>query len=171
MRIVALAILTLAIGCGGPDEVDVSEFRRAGAPPAYWLGRSFDGLPLTDAHTGPGGEPTFVYGTCTPSSDTGCAPPLELQHWPLSRRDPRKFEIAPGEPTPCRLVGDGRITAAQFVTTGGTELYLGDRVVVVFASDERLPAVLRELRALSAQEPALPHPPAWVNEVLERCER
>jgi hypothetical protein len=166
----ALAASVLA-GCGGSDAVDMSGYRRPGAPPTYWLGRAFEGLPLTEVTEPDAPTPTFVYGTCEPSSDSGCAPPLELQHWRLADRRPDKFTIAPGEPTPCQLVGDGRITAARFPTTGGVELYLGDRVVVVFSRDELVPKVMRQLRPVKAQSPALPRPPAWVARQLERCRR
>ena len=161
----------LAAGCAGSGPVDVSEYQRPDAPPTYWLGRSFQGLPLTDAHTGPGGEPTFVYGTCTPKSDTGCAPPLELQHWPLSKRPPGGFEMAPGRPAACGLVSSARVTAARFETTGGVEVYLGDRVVVLFGADDLIRRALRTLRPVKEQNPPLPAPPAWVAEALARCER
>lgn len=159
----------MSAGCAG-SAPDVSDLRRPDAPPTYWLGERFDDLPLTEVLHAEHGDPTFVYGTCTPHSDTGCAPPLELQHGRLTARDPRKFESTPGQPAPCRLVGDGRITAAQFFG-GDVELYLGDRVVAVFASVERVPGVLRELRPVKAQEPALPRPPAWVTKFLRRCGR
>ena len=167
MRAALVALVAVIAGCAGSRPVDISELRRPGAPPAYWLGRSFEGLPLTEVlHPD---SPTFVYGTCEPSSDAGCAPPLELQHWPLAKRRPGAFEMAPGQATPCRSVRGARVTAARFATTGGVEVYLGDRVVVLFGAERLIQAALRELRPVKTQQPALPPPPAWVSETLARC--
>jgi hypothetical protein len=48
------------------------------------------------------------------------------------------------------------------------EVYLGDRIVVVFTGPDRLGKVLQELRPVKAQEPALPPQPAWVTKALAR---
>ena len=164
-----LVVVLLAVlgGCAS-GSVDLSEYRRPEVPPTYWLGETFEGLELTDAHGGPEG-PTFVYGTCESSSNGGCAPPLELQHWPLSKRPPGSFELPPGEPAACRRVPSARVTAAAFATSGGVEVYLGDRVVVLFGDEELIRKARPRLRPVKEQKPALPPPPAWVLESLARC--
>jgi len=167
-KLVCLLLSAVAAGCGGSGSAEVSELRRPGAPATYWLGESFDGLPLETTDVGTG-RPDFIYGTCEPGSDGGCAPPLELQQWALLERPPTGFEAAPGRPASCRRVAGGGITAARFATTGGVELYLGDRVVVVFTDGDRIGKVMEELRPVKAQQPALPPPPAWVSRALERC--
>jgi hypothetical protein len=78
--------------------------------------------------------------------------------------------MAPGRPASCRLVAGSRITAAEFETTGGVELYLGDRVVVLFGRPDLIRKAMRDLRPVRPQEPALPPPPAWVAEALARCD-
>ena len=163
-----LLLATLTTGCGGSESADISKFRRAGGPPTYWLGESFDGLALETTDVGTG-RPDFIYGTCEPSSDAGCAPPLELQQWALLERPPGAFEAAPGRAASCRDLSDGQLTAAEFETTGGVEVYLGDRVVVIFAARDLATKAMRELRPIRVQEPALPPPPAWVDKALERC--
>jgi hypothetical protein len=170
----ALAILWAAAACGSVStpgsggSVDISNVRRSGTPPAYWLGERFAGLPLT-ANAGSATRPSFIYGTCDPSPHGGCAPPLELQHWPLSERGPGVFQIAPGRRTNCRLPSVSRVTAAIFATTGGVEVYLGDRVVVLFGKSGLVRKAMLELRPVKPQQPALPRPPAWVFEQLRRC--
>jgi hypothetical protein len=68
----AVALLRSASACGGDSGTDIEELRASSAP-VYWLGESFDGLPLTYST-----ERLLVYGDCEPESDTGCAPPLQL---------------------------------------------------------------------------------------------
>jgi hypothetical protein len=150
--------------------VALSDIRRPDSPPAYWLGERFEGLPLA-ANAGTGERPTFVYGTCKdhPGSEGGCAPPLQLQHWPLAERFPNKFEVAPGRRTSCRLLDVAEITAAVFETTGGVEVYLGERVVVLFGEPVLIRKAMSALRPVRPQNPALPPPPAWAQDQLRRC--
>lgn len=178
---VSALLAVLAAACGGTEversteakplpAVELSGLRRPGTPPAYWLGERFEGLPLA-ANAGTVDEPTFVYGTCTvsPGSDGGCAPPLQLQHWPLAERAPARFEVAPGRRTSCRLPSVVGITAAIFETTGGVEVYLGERVVVLFGDRALIRKAMSDLRPVRRQQPNLPPPPAWVHDQLRRC--
>ncbi len=61
-----MLVLGLLAGCGVSSEltstVELSVVRAPGAPPSYWLGEQFEGLPLT-ANAGTAERPTFVYGT------------------------------------------------------------------------------------------------------------
>lgn len=67
--------------------------------PLYWLGESFESLPLTKIawFTPERGSPTdntidFIYGTCTPpAGGGGCAPPLSIQVSPLDFTPPEKI--------------------------------------------------------------------------------
>lgn len=169
-----VAVLTAACGgstaATGAGTVALDGLRAAEAPPAYWLGERFEGLPLT-ANAGGVERPTFVYGSCEipPGSDGGCAPPLALQHWPLAERSPNRFQAAPGQRASCSLLAEPNLTAAIFETTGGVEVYLGDRVVVLFGERDLIRKALRELRPLKLQQPTLPPPPAWVHDQLHRC--
>lgn len=78
-----LATLTCIVGflaaCGG-SAGDLTSVEGSSLP-YFWAGSSFDGLELE--HVEPydeTGVAFLVYGTCEPSSDGGCPPPLELQH-------------------------------------------------------------------------------------------
>ena len=79
---VALVACTAAVaGCrSGDGSVNLEEFRDANAP-YYYVGPSFDGLPVTHILRYREGEADVAYGTCKPpSGEGGCPLPLELQH-------------------------------------------------------------------------------------------
>jgi hypothetical protein len=79
------------------EDVDgkLSRIRAASGPPVYFLGRRFAGLPLTHAESERAGHALFVYGTCKipPGSDSGCAPPVQIQ---VFRFDPNMWRAAVG---------------------------------------------------------------------------
>ncbi len=165
------AALTLA-GCGGgtvrpKSTVDLNDLRARSAPPAYFLGKRYENLPLTGI-VGSSSAPHFIYGTCKirPGIDTGgCSPPLQVQNWRVSERPPSKF----ARDIPCRRLTLGRLPAAVFASTGGVEVYVGDRTVVIFANTEtqmrRAAAALRPVKG-----GALPEPPGWIRKQLaSRC--
>jgi hypothetical protein len=140
----------------------------AATPPArtYWVGSSFAGLPLTHKDA-----TTYIYGTCEPPRDGGCAPPLQVQNWTLQQRHPSRFARA----IRCvRGVVRGR-PAAVFESSGGIEVYLGRTVVVLFGHPAgRVMRAARALRPYPAE--ALPRrlatPPVGVQKTLvERCRR
>lgn len=135
----ALALLALA-GCGGSRDLgaEVESLRQAEGPPLWWVGESFEGLALEDAE-----ESGFIYGTCEAKSDQGCAPPLEIQNYLLSERHPSAFSVPR-----CRRVTVRGFPGAFFATSGGLDLYLGGRTIVLFGSSEA-----RVLRAANALRP------------------
>ena len=66
MRILrAGAALTCLVAFSGSDPVDLTPLRTSNAPPSYFLGTEFEGLPLT-AQAGTVATPDFIYGDCTP---------------------------------------------------------------------------------------------------------
>lgn len=143
----------------------MAELRSSSAAASYFLGPKFDGLPLT-AIIGQRDAPDFIYGDCTPPSGIdagGCPPPLEVQHWPVSKRPPSRFahDIA------CHRVKIHGRTAAIFESTGGIEVYIGMSTVVIFADSAR-----RMKRAAAALRPvkggAVPPAPGWVERQLAR---
>jgi hypothetical protein len=157
-----MALLFLLSACGGNSGVGIDELRASGAP-LYWLGEEFDGLPLVHAS-----ERGFIYGDCDPGPDSGCAPPLQLQYWPLSQRHPSKFTITPGSPAPCTRGTVGGTKVAAFTTTGGLEVYIGRTVVVVFAEWQRTLRAVKALRPLDGAG-RLPEPPSELDRALVRC--
>lgn len=171
-----LAATTLiTVACGASERVDEGELQRVRAAsdrPLYYLGESFEGLPLTHADaTGRGGS--FIYGTCEPSgSDSGCAPPLQVQNWTLAARHPSKFELTPGERAPCKRLTVRGVPAAIFTTSGGAlEVYAGTTVAVIFGEPRQVRRAALALRPLGSARPRrpLPAPPPSVGRALRRC--
>ena len=166
-----VVVLLLATACGASREakpksdITLSQLRRPSAPPTYFLGSRYQGMPLTGI-VGGLGRTTFIYGTCRiQPGQEGCAPPLELQHWSLRERPPWKFPAG----TSCRLVQVRGVAAAAFASSGGLEVYLGNRVVVVFG--RTLAAMRRAVVALRPVKPGsgqLPAPPARVTRYVSR---
>ncbi len=131
--VVAGALLVLATGCwldGGPDsDFTLEEVRDRPGPAPYFVGEEFEGLPLTAIV---GADPmTFIYGDCDPGGgDGGCAPPLEVQVWPIERRPPGSIDLE------CRAV---EIRGAPGAFYGpDLDLYVGDFTVVIFGHTKEL---------------------------------
>jgi len=83
----ALTALVLGIvgaGCAIGDDVeaDLETAREFNAYPLYWAGERFEKLDVS--YVSLGGEAVgFTYGTCEITGDHGCAPPLQIQIFPL----------------------------------------------------------------------------------------
>jgi hypothetical protein len=197
--VVMAAAVALLTGCGAQDraggtspelEADLERIERESAGPVYWLGSSFEGLPLTHGEgsqppltPGPRGDratgapeppptpargPVFVYGECNGEGNgdsfhcTG--PQVQLQHWPIASpsRYPDSFS--------CTRTTIRGVPAAQF---DGFEIYIGRALIRIYAPDQaqarRAAAALRPLDgSASAREP-LPRPEIDVSEALRRC--
>jgi hypothetical protein len=174
--IVATAAALAILGACGAGEThlgakDVSRAQAQAGGPLYWLGESFDGLPLT--HVQPGGSgPTLIYGECrgegSGDSFHCTAPQVQLQHWQLSRRHPRMFMSTPSEPAPCGRGTAQSVPIAAFVTSGGIEVYAGHTVVVVFGEPRRAVRAAQALRDVGTRT-VMPLPPPDVSQALERC--
>ena len=55
----------------------------------FWLGETYQGLPLTDTVYAESEKVVlFVYGTCDPGHEEGCAPPLSLRVEPCVQSPP-----------------------------------------------------------------------------------
>jgi hypothetical protein len=147
--VIAATLVALAAPCSSLAVDRPSHAYRcptSGSPPAfahYWVGSSFENLPLTDRLFRCGGAYrsdavvrtnsfSVLYGDCD-ASDGGCALPLEIQTWPACDRSFADYDFLPGlfpRPPIGRLRG---VPSARF--EGGTrlELYTGEVTVVVFA--------------------------------------
>lgn len=170
----ATLIATLGLAACGErtlrpkSTVSIDDLRAQSAPPAYFLGDRFENLPLT-AIVDSISAPDFIYGTCKikPTllpTDAGCSPPLQVLNYRFSERPPSKF----ARDSSCRrLAIGGGLPGAVFAGTGGIEVYVGDRTVVIFANTEaqmrRAAAALRPVKGGS-----LPEPRAGIREQLAR---
>ncbi len=120
--------------------------------PLYSLGRSFRGLPLMAilrrCDRPYPGEPiranfvSYIYGTCTPSGDEGCAPPLEVQVAPACERNWASYGDHSGRLETLRGVPAADLGGGQL------ELYAGASTIVIFAgSSAKARAAAKAIRA------------------------
>lgn len=105
--------------------------------PLYWLGESFESLPLTKIvwFTPERGFPTqdvvdFAYGTCTPPPEGGCSPPLVIQVEPVCWRLPETISGVKLDD-----VFDFRGAKAVWLD-GHLRIWTGDSEIAVFAQSQ-----------------------------------
>ncbi len=130
-------------------------------------GRSVDGHALTAVlrRDDRASYVSFVYGDCAAERDTGCAPPVEVQTWPLCRRSLALYDsgAAPGSARPERVLVRG-VPGALFDQGTRLELETGQSLVVVFARSRELALrIADELEAVDGSVAAgspLPPPAA-----------
>jgi hypothetical protein len=149
--LVAAGALWVGSGSGPGGNITLAQARAFDEFPLVWAGESVAGLPLTAVlrRNDEARYVSFVYGDCTPTSDGGCSPPVEVQVWPASARGLGSYGSGAGapvlEPTSARGVAAGFVGEAQL------ELYGKRSTVVVFSdSRERSLEVASVLRCLSA---------------------
>ncbi len=107
--------------------------------PVYYAGDSFEELPLVAVQrdvTGFSNDVGFIYGTCQPTYDAGCAPPLVIQVWPACIRNPALYAAAgsmgiPSEPATVRGV-----PSAYFEDGERLEIQTGVSTIAIFGSDK-----------------------------------
>ncbi len=81
---IALGSCALALGaCGNtlqdrPIPHNTLESLLVAPYPVYWLGRSFQGMEITEASHDPGGAFTVQYGDCVEGGQGTCVPPLRV---------------------------------------------------------------------------------------------
>jgi hypothetical protein len=187
-------------GCGAGERSDraapgvtneLERIARESRGPVYWLGPSFEGLPLTHSEgpqalpprpartvERPSGVPTrppaprpgpfFVYGECNGEGEgdsfhcTG--PQVQLQHWPIASpsRYPEYFS--------CTRTTIRGVPAAQF---DGFEIYIGDSLIRIYAPTQaharRAASALRPIDGSAGPSEPLPPPAIDVEQALARC--
>jgi hypothetical protein len=104
---------------------------------------------------------SFVYGSCVPGVNSGCAPPVEVQVWPACLRNLALYDPSvPGTPIPERTLVRG-VPAAIFDDGLRLEIHTGRSLIVVFGdSADRVKQVADDLRGVNVASPAdAPLPP------------
>jgi hypothetical protein len=133
---------------------------------AYWVGESFEGLPLTDRsyecqgppQEYPVGRPNFVdliYGDCDPGDDV-CAFPLEIQTSPACDRWWSLLDLGyPGDPVQHPPLTSVRGVPAGRIEDGfGLDVYTGEFTATVFGdSRDRVRRAARALRLEGEPDP------------------
>ncbi len=82
LSLAGLCALALA-ACGDTLQVqpiphNILESLIVAPQPVYWLGGTFEGLPVTEASHDPGGAYTIGYGNCVEGGQATCVPPLRV---------------------------------------------------------------------------------------------
>jgi hypothetical protein len=164
----AVAAAACSLSRGPESDFTLDEVRDRPGPAPYFVGEKFEELPLT-AIVGDVGRLTFVYGDCDPEGgDGGCAPPLEVQVWPIGRRPPGVISAM----IDCQRV---TVRGAPGAFFGGPDLdlYVGDYTIVIFAESReqarRAAEALRPVDAAGPDSGDLPAPKLHADTALERC--
>jgi hypothetical protein len=195
LLVVAAALLA---GCGAQERTDgaspaledVERIKRESAAGVYWLGPSFEGLPLTHAEpahpelargpsperapgvpgppASPGPGPIFLYGECNSEGEAdnrGCTrPQVRVYHRAITSpgRYPDYFS--------CTRMTIRGVPAAKF---SGFEIYVGESLITIDAPTQaqvrRAAAALRPVDGSAGPGEPLPPPVIDVGNALKRC--
>jgi hypothetical protein len=160
-----LVAMALTLGaCDGESGSDTSAVDEASSfddYTLYYVGKSYDNLPLTFAELGPGhGEGrrrawSFGYGDCElPEGEGGCPLPLEIQNWSICTRFPALY--------PGPIPNTESVRGAETLRAGGgLDVYTGRTAVVVFGQGDDKAQVVEDLRRVAdGVEPKRLPPPA-----------
>lgn len=158
--VLLLAVLLGGCGADEPERADPAQARaaqRAAGHTLYWAGSSLSGLPLTGVLRGPP-RTTFIYGSCDPGgSDTGCAPPLEIQISSICDANALVLDIRPRATRRARGV-----PVRDYGEAGRLALDVGTSYVTVSSARASLEsaaiAALRTVGGLRRGGAALPAP-------------
>ncbi len=166
---VPMIVVVLLVSGGDappPGAADVRAAQDAVDFPIYWAGESVAGLPLTGVNR-KGAQVSILYGDCTPSGDSGCPLPVEIQTTSMCDRNPLILDVRPRESRRVRGV------TAREHTEGDLSLETGTSNVTVFTRPEHREQVLAALRPArepsgggpNADLPAARYPHAYVLEL------
>ena len=162
-----LAIMLGAAAMGGPEQVRSASGLKPCPPEgsnavnfsAYYLGDSFSGHALTKTlrvcnrpYPGErvrGNYISYIYGDCTPGTDSGCAPPVEVQSAPACERSKPSRRIR----RRARRYKVRGVPAVQFRGESRIELFTGDATVLIFG---RTPSEVRKAAAALRSIPESP---------------
>lgn len=147
----------LAVPDGGDDAGRwmIEDARQFDEFSLYWLGDSYEGLPLTkiiryrydpEPPIPPmeaGNSVTFIYGTCEPPPDGGCAPPLSIVVEPYCMKPPER--VAPAvRGTPFQVRG-----ALAEQIGDHLRIWTGDISISIFTEPTSLIDAANQLRLVS----------------------
>jgi hypothetical protein len=123
--------------------------------PVYWLGGTFDGLPIISVARDPGGAYTIKYGNCRQGGENVCVTPLEIVTSPDN-------SFRPGGSTPERALALRGISGTLAQNGRTIEVSTGGVVVDLYADSAALAraAAERMVTINGAQLPGAPLPRA-----------
>jgi hypothetical protein len=148
----AAAAAVAGAGCGDtlqdrPISHNTLETLLAAPYPVYWLGRTFDGLAITEANRDPGGAFSVQYGDCKVGGQGTCVAPLRV----VTSADNSFLPGSSGAHIPVAVRGVSGL-AAQ----GGRAIVLptGGVVIAIYALHRDVAAAAaRAVAPINAPEP------------------
>jgi hypothetical protein len=119
--------------------------------PVYWLGRSFQGLPIISVARDPAGAYTIKYGNCRQGGENVCITPLEIVTSPDN-------SFRPGGSTPQRSISVRGVTGTLAQDGRTITLATGPVVVDLYADSASLAraAVATMVTINAVQQPGAP---------------
>jgi hypothetical protein len=133
VRVLGIALALAIFGCQSDEDhltrEDVSQAQEDADVPIYWLGESFDALPLTNAEVEGRGRALLVYGECDGESEGGdsfhCTKPqIQIQQFPFASV---AWRVAAG----CKTLPS--IRGVPTLRHDGLVLVTGDGIVKIYA--------------------------------------
>jgi hypothetical protein len=126
--------------------------------PVYWLGATFEGMPVSEANHDPSDAWSISYGTCIEGGEGSCVPPLELVTSPDNSFLPGAGAVTRStriRGVPAVLSRGGRTIA---LATAGVVLDIYATSARVAAAAARTAVAINQPAALGAPlAPALPN--------------
>ncbi len=135
--LIAVGVSVAVAGCGDtiqtPPVTDRSLLSAAGEHlfPVYWVGRAFEGMPVTGVTRDDGGAFTINYGTCRQGGQYNCTPPLMIVTTP----DNSFLPAHPPDTTRELIRGRNAAIASDGATV---EIATGHVVIDVYANNAAL---------------------------------
>ena len=134
----ALAATLALAGCGNtlqdqPIAHNTLESLLVAPYPVYWLGRSFQGMQITEATHDPSGAFSVQYGDCVQGGESSCVPPLRVVTSPDN-------SFVAGGSSPQRRAAVRGVQAVFAQRDHTIEIATGGVVVGVYADSARLAA-------------------------------
>jgi hypothetical protein len=133
----------------------------------FWVGPSFESLPLTAQEDSSTGGTLFVYGTCDAKPDSGCSPPLQVQNATTCTRNPVGLDVAMRS---VRRIRGGAIATSH--ERGQVDVSTGGSTATIYTrSDARARRAAAALRRTSQTQPTRLPPPVYPRAVLAELKR
>ena len=136
LLLAALAATLALAGCGNtlqdqPIAHNTRESLLVAPYPVYWLGRSFQGMQITEATHDPSGAFSVQYGDCVQGGESTCVPPLRIVTSPDN-------SFVAGGSSPQRRAPVRGVQAVFAQRDHTIEIATGGVVVGVYAEDAKL---------------------------------
>jgi len=162
----------------GPEVWSVEDARKFEGFPVYWLGESFQGLPLVavqrmadpgrwpgEIYNDPRNEVRFIYGDCTiPPGETGCPMPLSIHTRPYCEVPP-EVVLGPEKTGPPEVI---RGAMVHRMGKSSMQVWTSNVTISIATTEEGLlDEAVRNLVRLNGDKPSSPEEPLGPPDQIE----